>query len=191
MQVCNTDSSFLNILLLFEGRRFGGRVGEGSSLYAVCCSSLWLAIICLLQPTYCALQTQWRLVRCTLYLSESDKSTCFASQISVLGFRVATMSAVSPSLVAQPEIKVKCCLCVRIVKAQLVREPKSKGVFVCISCRSRAAEYDIVGGDHLGCHFSSILHSTGLQYRDFIHVSFHNQVGISLVPRVGDTPLCC
>uniref|UniRef100_G3NMM7 sn-1-specific diacylglycerol lipase n=1 Tax=Gasterosteus aculeatus aculeatus TaxID=481459 RepID=G3NMM7_GASAC len=43
-------------------------------------------------------------------------------------------------------------------------------------CRSRAAEYDIVGGEHLGCHFSSILHSTGLQYRDFIHVSFHNQI---------------
>nr|XP_020495794.1 sn1-specific diacylglycerol lipase beta [Labrus bergylta] len=43
-------------------------------------------------------------------------------------------------------------------------------------CRSHAAEYDIVGGDHLGCHFSSILHSTGLQYRDFIHVSFHNQI---------------
>lgn len=43
-------------------------------------------------------------------------------------------------------------------------------------CRSRAAEYDIVGGDHLGCHFSSILQSTGLQYRDFIHVSFHNQI---------------
>lgn len=43
-------------------------------------------------------------------------------------------------------------------------------------CRSRAAEYDIVGGDHLGCHFSSILHSTGLQYRDFIYVSFHNQI---------------
>uniref|UniRef100_A0A8C4IAT4 Diacylglycerol lipase-beta n=1 Tax=Dicentrarchus labrax TaxID=13489 RepID=A0A8C4IAT4_DICLA len=52
----------------------------------------------------------------------------------------------------------------------------SKRVFVCISCRSRAAEYDIVGGDHLGCHFSSILHSTGLQYRDFIYVSFHNQI---------------
>uniref|UniRef100_A0A8C6SQ79 Diacylglycerol lipase-beta n=1 Tax=Neogobius melanostomus TaxID=47308 RepID=A0A8C6SQ79_9GOBI len=29
---------------------------------------------------------------------------------------------------------------------------------------------------HLGCHFSSILHSTGLHYRDFIHVSFHNQI---------------
>ncbi|XP_034426548.1 sn1-specific diacylglycerol lipase beta [Hippoglossus hippoglossus] len=43
-------------------------------------------------------------------------------------------------------------------------------------CRSRAAEYDIVGGDHLGCHFSSILQSTGLQYRDFIYVSFHNQI---------------
>lgn len=43
-------------------------------------------------------------------------------------------------------------------------------------CRSRAAEYEIVGGDHLGCHFSSILQTTGLQYRDFIHVSFHNQI---------------
>ncbi|GAA6226013.1 sn1-specific diacylglycerol lipase beta [Lates japonicus] len=43
-------------------------------------------------------------------------------------------------------------------------------------CRSHAAEYDIVGGDHLGCHFSSILQTTGLQYRDFIHVSFHNQI---------------
>ncbi|KAJ8363820.1 hypothetical protein SKAU_G00126510 [Synaphobranchus kaupii] len=43
-------------------------------------------------------------------------------------------------------------------------------------CRSRSAEYDIVGGDHLGCHFTSILLSTGLQYRDFIHISFHNQI---------------
>ncbi|KAM6897109.1 diacylglycerol lipase-beta [Xenentodon cancila] len=43
-------------------------------------------------------------------------------------------------------------------------------------CRSQSAEYDIVGGDHLGCHFSSILQVTGLQYRDFIHVSFHNQI---------------
>nr|XP_061808001.1 diacylglycerol lipase-beta-like [Nerophis lumbriciformis] len=43
-------------------------------------------------------------------------------------------------------------------------------------CRSRPGEYDIVGGDHLGCHFSSILQSTGLHYRDFIHVSFHNQI---------------
>ncbi|XP_046888942.1 diacylglycerol lipase-beta [Hypomesus transpacificus] len=43
-------------------------------------------------------------------------------------------------------------------------------------CGSQTAEYDIVGGDNLGCHFSSILLSTGLQYRDFIHVSFHNQI---------------
>uniref|UniRef100_A0AAQ4NVE4 sn-1-specific diacylglycerol lipase n=1 Tax=Gasterosteus aculeatus aculeatus TaxID=481459 RepID=A0AAQ4NVE4_GASAC len=57
-------------------------------------------------------------------------------------------------------------------------------------CRSRAAEYDIVGGEHLGCHFSSILHSTGLQYRDFIHVSFHNQVGPPPRPPVVCTPLC-
>ncbi|XP_059387653.1 diacylglycerol lipase-beta [Carassius carassius] len=43
-------------------------------------------------------------------------------------------------------------------------------------CRSRQAEYDLVGGDALGCHFTSILQSTGLQYRDFIHISFHNQI---------------
>lgn len=54
---------------------------------------------------------------------------------------------------------------------------------MCYSCRSRAADYDIVGGDHLGCHFSSILQTTGLQYRDFIYVSFHNQVrSLLLVP---------
>lgn len=43
-------------------------------------------------------------------------------------------------------------------------------------CGSRHAEYDLVGGDALGCHFTSILQSTGLQYRDFIHISFHNQI---------------
>ncbi|KAJ3608082.1 hypothetical protein NHX12_025132 [Muraenolepis orangiensis] len=43
-------------------------------------------------------------------------------------------------------------------------------------CRSQAAEYDLVGGEHLGCHFSSVLLTTGLGYRDFIHVSFHNQI---------------
>lgn len=43
-------------------------------------------------------------------------------------------------------------------------------------CRSRSMESEIVGGDHLGCHFTSILLTTGLQYRDFIHISFHNQV---------------
>nr|XP_051695028.1 diacylglycerol lipase-beta isoform X3 [Oryctolagus cuniculus] len=43
-------------------------------------------------------------------------------------------------------------------------------------CRSRPTEYDLVGGDQLNCHFGSILHTTGLQYRDFIHVSFHDKV---------------
>ncbi|KAI7796875.1 diacylglycerol lipase-beta [Triplophysa rosa] len=43
-------------------------------------------------------------------------------------------------------------------------------------CGNRHAEYDLVGGDNLGCHFTSILQSTGLQYRDFIHISFHNQI---------------
>lgn len=58
-----------------------------------------------------------------------------------------------------------------------------------LSCRSRAGEYDIVGGDHLGCHFSSILLSTGLQYRDFIYVSFHNQVSILSVVTLRSAPL--
>nr|XP_055032364.1 diacylglycerol lipase-beta [Misgurnus anguillicaudatus] len=43
-------------------------------------------------------------------------------------------------------------------------------------CRNRNAEHDLVGGDNLGCHFTSILQSTGLHYRDFIHVSCHNQI---------------
>ncbi|XP_059011184.1 diacylglycerol lipase-beta isoform X1 [Mustela lutreola] len=43
-------------------------------------------------------------------------------------------------------------------------------------CRSRTTDYDLVGGDRLHCHFGSILHTTGLQYRDFIHISFHDKV---------------
>ncbi|XP_007186805.2 diacylglycerol lipase-beta isoform X3 [Balaenoptera acutorostrata] len=42
-------------------------------------------------------------------------------------------------------------------------------------CRSRTTDYDLVGGDQLTCHFGSILQTTGLQYRDFIHVSFHDK----------------
>lgn len=34
----------------------------------------------------------------------------------------------------------------------------------------------MVGGDQLNCHFSSILQTTGLQHRDFIHISFHDKV---------------
>ncbi|XP_030873431.1 sn1-specific diacylglycerol lipase beta isoform X2 [Leptonychotes weddellii] len=49
-------------------------------------------------------------------------------------------------------------------------------------CRSRTTEYDLVGGDQLHCHFGSILHTTGLQYRDFIHISFHDK-GISQAAR--------
>ncbi|XP_007448945.1 PREDICTED: sn1-specific diacylglycerol lipase beta isoform X2 [Lipotes vexillifer] len=44
------------------------------------------------------------------------------------------------------------------------------------SCRSQTTDYDLVGGDQLNCHFGSILQTTGLQYRDFIHVSFHDKV---------------
>ena len=80
-----------------------------------------------------------------------------------------------------------------IVKA-LVREPEtvldvvSSGpracwgsgadVLACVfSCRSGTMDYDLVGGEQLHCHFGSILHTTGLQYRDFIHISFHDKVG--------------
>uniref|UniRef100_H3D1S2 Diacylglycerol lipase-beta n=1 Tax=Tetraodon nigroviridis TaxID=99883 RepID=H3D1S2_TETNG len=48
---------------------------------------------------------------------------------------------------------------------------------LCGDCRrSPGADYDIVGGDPLGCQFNSILQTTGLHYRDFIYVSFHNQI---------------
>ncbi|XP_073447131.1 diacylglycerol lipase-beta [Aquarana catesbeiana] len=43
-------------------------------------------------------------------------------------------------------------------------------------CQNRSAQHDIVGGDDLNCHFGSILQTTGLQYRDFIHISFHNRI---------------
>ncbi|XP_012975863.1 diacylglycerol lipase-beta isoform X2 [Mesocricetus auratus] len=45
-----------------------------------------------------------------------------------------------------------------------------------LSCRSRETEYDAVEGDQHNCHFASILKTTGLQYRDFIHISFHDKV---------------
>lgn len=43
-------------------------------------------------------------------------------------------------------------------------------------CQNRSAQHDIVGSDNLNCHFGSILQTTGLQYRDFIHISFHNRI---------------
>ncbi|XP_007646918.1 diacylglycerol lipase-beta isoform X3 [Cricetulus griseus] len=45
-----------------------------------------------------------------------------------------------------------------------------------LSCRSRETEYDAVEEDQHNCHFASILKTTGLQYRDFIHISFHDKV---------------
>ncbi|XP_052610335.1 diacylglycerol lipase-beta isoform X3 [Peromyscus californicus insignis] len=45
-----------------------------------------------------------------------------------------------------------------------------------LSCRSTEIEYDAVEGDQHHCHFASILKTTGLQYRDFIHISFHDKV---------------
>ncbi|XP_069839875.1 diacylglycerol lipase-beta isoform X2 [Dendropsophus ebraccatus] len=43
-------------------------------------------------------------------------------------------------------------------------------------CQNRRAQRDVVGGDHLNCHFGSILQTTGLEYRDFIHICFHNRI---------------
>lgn len=43
-------------------------------------------------------------------------------------------------------------------------------------CRNTRTEYDLVEGDQNNCHFASILKTTGLQYRDFIHISFHDKV---------------
>ncbi|NXX37840.1 DGLB lipase, partial [Tricholaema leucomelas] len=43
-------------------------------------------------------------------------------------------------------------------------------------CRNRPTESDITGSDHHNFHFGSILRITGLQYRDFIHISFHNKI---------------
>ncbi|KAF7243033.1 Sn1-specific diacylglycerol lipase beta [Varanus komodoensis] len=43
-------------------------------------------------------------------------------------------------------------------------------------CRRSPTETDIVGGDHLNMHLGTILKITGLQYRDIIHISFHNKI---------------
>ncbi|XP_062490123.1 diacylglycerol lipase-beta isoform X3 [Pezoporus occidentalis] len=43
-------------------------------------------------------------------------------------------------------------------------------------CRNRTTDSDITGSDHHNFHFGSILRITGLQYRDFIHISFHNKI---------------
>ncbi|NWJ03878.1 DGLB lipase, partial [Crypturellus undulatus] len=43
-------------------------------------------------------------------------------------------------------------------------------------CRNRPTASDITGSDRHNFHFGSILQITGLQYRDFIHISFHNKI---------------
>ncbi|KFZ58520.1 Sn1-specific diacylglycerol lipase beta, partial [Podiceps cristatus] len=43
-------------------------------------------------------------------------------------------------------------------------------------CGNRPTDSDITGGDRHNFHFGSILKITGLQYRDFIHISFHNKI---------------
>ncbi|EMP34974.1 Sn1-specific diacylglycerol lipase beta [Chelonia mydas] len=42
-------------------------------------------------------------------------------------------------------------------------------------CRNSPTDFDMIGSDRLNFHFGSILKITGLQYRDFIHISFHNK----------------
>ncbi|KAJ7401392.1 Sn1-specific diacylglycerol lipase beta [Pitangus sulphuratus] len=43
-------------------------------------------------------------------------------------------------------------------------------------CGNRPTDSDITGSDRHNFHFGSILNITGLQYRDFIHISFHNKI---------------
>ncbi|XP_075293139.1 diacylglycerol lipase-beta [Opisthocomus hoazin] len=43
-------------------------------------------------------------------------------------------------------------------------------------CSNRPTDSDITGSDRHNFHFGSILKITGLQYRDFIHISFHNKI---------------
>ncbi|NXX92790.1 DGLB lipase, partial [Centropus bengalensis] len=43
-------------------------------------------------------------------------------------------------------------------------------------CRRRPTHSDITGSDRHNFHFGSILKMTELQYRDFIHISFHNKI---------------
>uniref|UniRef100_A0A8C5RYU9 Diacylglycerol lipase-beta n=1 Tax=Laticauda laticaudata TaxID=8630 RepID=A0A8C5RYU9_LATLA len=43
-------------------------------------------------------------------------------------------------------------------------------------CRNSTAQTEIIGSDYLNMHFGSILQITGLQNRDFIHISFHNKI---------------
>ncbi|XP_025938793.1 sn1-specific diacylglycerol lipase beta isoform X4 [Apteryx rowi] len=66
-----------------------------------------------------------------------------------------------------------------------VLELKMYGVFlrqnqffssVFVSCGNRPTDSDITGSDRHNFHFGSILKITGLQYRDFIHISFHNKI---------------
>lgn len=46
----------------------------------------------------------------------------------------------------------------------------------CYCCRSQPVESEIIGGTHRGCNFAAMLNVTELQYRDFIHVTFHNKI---------------
>ncbi|NXL24213.1 DGLB lipase, partial [Setophaga kirtlandii] len=43
-------------------------------------------------------------------------------------------------------------------------------------CRNTPTDCEITGSDRHNFHFGSILKITGLQYRDFIHISFHNKI---------------
>uniref|UniRef100_A0A8C4JTZ9 sn-1-specific diacylglycerol lipase n=1 Tax=Dromaius novaehollandiae TaxID=8790 RepID=A0A8C4JTZ9_DRONO len=43
-------------------------------------------------------------------------------------------------------------------------------------CGNRPTDSDITGSDRHNFHFGSILKITGLQYRDFIHICFHNKI---------------
>ncbi|XP_007442625.1 sn1-specific diacylglycerol lipase beta isoform X1 [Python bivittatus] len=43
-------------------------------------------------------------------------------------------------------------------------------------CRNSPTQTEIIGNDYLNMNFGSMLQITGLQNRDFIHISFHNKI---------------
>uniref|UniRef100_A0A674BP07 Diacylglycerol lipase-beta n=1 Tax=Salmo trutta TaxID=8032 RepID=A0A674BP07_SALTR len=109
-------------------------------------------------------ESRLRLLCCCLPRDESHRAAFSSIAQLVSGFfsdtdLVPSDIAAGLALLHQEQDKMEHCL----------------GVCV-FPCKTQSAEYDIVGGDNMGCHFSSVLHSTGLQYRDFIYVSFHNQI---------------
>uniref|UniRef100_A0A674BMZ0 Diacylglycerol lipase-beta n=1 Tax=Salmo trutta TaxID=8032 RepID=A0A674BMZ0_SALTR len=130
-------------------------------------------------------ESRLRLLCCCLPRDESHRAAFSSIAQLVSGFfsdtdLVPSDIAAGLALLHQEQDKMEQC---RDPDEALSHSPSSPIVRftyfflpLYVLCKTQSAEYDIVGGDNMGCHFSSVLHSTGLQYRDFIYVSFHNQI---------------